>query len=52
MPGEYTEKDISPYFWHNGQYPDSAEYTALFDANFADYRRGAGSYHREDVAGD
>ncbi|MGH2630802.1 MAG: cytochrome b/b6 domain-containing protein, partial [Actinomycetota bacterium] len=22
-PGAYTEKDISPYFWHNGQYPDS-----------------------------
>ena len=20
-PGEYTEKDISPYFWHNGRYP-------------------------------
>ena len=37
-PGEYTEKDISPYFWHNGQYPDSDEYTALFDGNFADYR--------------
>ncbi len=37
-PGEYTEKDISPYFWHNGQYPDSAEYTALFEGNFADYR--------------
>jgi len=37
-PGEYTEKDISPYFWHNGQYPDSDEYKALFDSNFADYR--------------
>jgi sulfoxide reductase catalytic subunit YedY len=37
-PGEYAEKDISPYFWHNGQYPDSDEYTALFDGNFADYR--------------
>jgi len=37
-PGEYTERDISPYFWHNGQYPDSPEYTALFDGNFADYR--------------
>jgi sulfoxide reductase catalytic subunit YedY len=37
-PGEYTEKDISPYFWHNGQYPDSDEYTALFDGNFVDYR--------------
>jgi len=37
-PGEYTEKDISPYFWHNGQYPDSAEYQALFAGNFIDYR--------------
>jgi methionine sulfoxide reductase catalytic subunit len=37
-PGQYTEKDISPYFWHNGQYPDSDEYKALFDSNFADYR--------------
>jgi methionine sulfoxide reductase catalytic subunit len=37
-PGEYTEKDISPYFWHNGHYPDSDEYKALFDGDFADYR--------------
>ncbi len=37
-PGEYSEKDISPYFWHNGQYPDSEQYRALFDANFANYR--------------
>ncbi len=37
-PGEYGEADISPYFWHNGQYPDSDEYKQLFDANFADYR--------------
>jgi sulfoxide reductase catalytic subunit YedY len=37
-PGQYTTKDISPYFWHNGQYPDSAEYTALAAGNFADYR--------------
>ncbi len=37
-PGQYTEKDISPYLWHNGQYPDSPEYTALFTTNFADYR--------------
>ena len=22
-PGRYTEKDISPYFWHNGKYPES-----------------------------
>jgi DMSO/TMAO reductase YedYZ molybdopterin-dependent catalytic subunit len=37
-PGQYTEADISPYFWHNGQYPDSDEYKALLDGNFADYR--------------
>ncbi len=37
-PGEYSEKDISPYFWHNGQYPDSDEYKALFDGDFVDYR--------------
>ncbi len=37
-PGEYSEKDISPYFWHNGQYPDSDEYKTLFDGDFADYR--------------
>lgn len=37
-PGEYSEKDISPYFWHNGHYPDSDEYKALFDQNFAGYR--------------
>ena len=30
-PGQYSEADISPYFWHNGQYPDSDEYKALFD---------------------
>ena len=37
-PGEYTEADISPYFWHNGKYPDSPAYKALFDNDFADYR--------------
>ena len=37
-PGQYSEKDISPYLWHNGQYPDSAEYKALYDGHFADYR--------------
>ena len=37
-PGQYSEKDISPYFWHNGQYPDSPEYTALFNGHFADSR--------------
>jgi methionine sulfoxide reductase catalytic subunit len=37
-PGEYSEKDISPYFWHNGVYPESDEYKALFDGSFANYR--------------
>ena len=37
-PGEYTEKDVSPYFWHNGQYSDSDEYKALFDGHIADWR--------------
>jgi sulfoxide reductase catalytic subunit YedY len=37
-PGQYTEKDISPYFWHNGRYPDSAAYQALQAGGFADYR--------------
>src|SRR6185312_12753653 len=37
-PGTYTEKDISPYFWHNGKYPETPEYAALFDGRFADYR--------------
>jgi len=37
-PGEYTDNDISPYFWHNGQYPDSDEYKSLFDGNFVEYQ--------------
>jgi thiosulfate reductase cytochrome b subunit len=37
-PGEYKEKDISPYFWHNGRYPESDEYRVFFDTDFADYR--------------
>jgi thiosulfate reductase cytochrome b subunit len=41
-PGEYTEHDISPYFWHNGKYPNSAEYRALFDGQFAGYRLRVG----------
>jgi sulfoxide reductase catalytic subunit YedY len=31
-------QDISPYFWHNGQYPDSGKDTALSEDTFADYR--------------
>lgn len=37
-PGEYTEKDISPNFWHNGRYPDSDEYAALSAGGFAAYQ--------------
>ena len=37
-PGQYSEADISPYFWHNGQYPESEEYAALQAGNFEDYR--------------
>jgi thiosulfate reductase cytochrome b subunit len=37
-PGAYTENDLSPYFWHNGAYPESDEYRALFERDFADYR--------------
>jgi len=41
-PGEYTEKDISPYFWHNGNYPDSPKYKQLQENNFADYKLQVG----------
>jgi sulfoxide reductase catalytic subunit YedY len=37
-PGEYSEEDISPYFWHNGAYPESEEYRALLNSGFALYR--------------
>jgi len=37
-PGQYTEKDISPYFWHNGKYPETEEYKHLQAGNFADYK--------------
>ncbi len=37
-PGEYTDEDISPYFWHNGVYPTSPEYQAFAAGDFADYR--------------
>ena len=36
-PGQYGEKDISPYFWHNGRYPESEEYAALQAGRFQDY---------------
>lgn len=37
-PGQYSEKDISPYFWHNGKYPETEEYKRLEADNFADYK--------------
>ncbi|MCZ7533739.1 MAG: molybdopterin-dependent oxidoreductase [Acidimicrobiia bacterium] len=37
-PGEYSESDISEYFWHNGKYPTSTRYRELFDNDFEDYR--------------
>ncbi len=36
--GEYTERDISPYFWHNGHYPAGPEYAALQRDGFTGYR--------------
>jgi DMSO/TMAO reductase YedYZ molybdopterin-dependent catalytic subunit len=38
IPGQYAEKDISPYFWHNGRYPESVEYATLLAGDFAGYR--------------
>ncbi|GMA95057.1 hypothetical protein GCM10025881_18810 [Pseudolysinimonas kribbensis] len=37
-PGQYTDKDISPYFWHNGNYPDTEEFQRLQADDFAAYR--------------
>lgn len=35
---QYTEKDISPYFWLNGTMPDSDEFSALVQTDFENYR--------------
>lgn len=37
-PGAFTEKDISPYFWHNGRLPDSVEYKDMETNDFKDWR--------------
>ncbi|MGV0632925.1 molybdopterin-dependent oxidoreductase [Mycolicibacillus trivialis] len=37
-PGAFTEKDISPYFWHNGTYPETVEYKELEKNDFVDWR--------------
>jgi sulfoxide reductase catalytic subunit YedY len=34
---QYTEADISPYFWLNGTLPNSEAFNALLAADFADY---------------
>jgi DMSO/TMAO reductase YedYZ molybdopterin-dependent catalytic subunit/thiosulfate reductase cytochrome b subunit len=35
---EYGEKDIAPFLWPNGKPPGSAEFKALCDNDFADYK--------------
>jgi methionine sulfoxide reductase catalytic subunit len=35
---QYTEKDISPFFWPNGLVPTSQEWEALRDQEWRDYR--------------
>jgi DMSO/TMAO reductase YedYZ molybdopterin-dependent catalytic subunit/thiosulfate reductase cytochrome b subunit len=39
---EYSEKDISPFFWPNGTLPVSDEYQRLKAGNFEDYRLKVG----------
>jgi methionine sulfoxide reductase catalytic subunit len=39
---EYSEKDISPFFWPNGTLPDSPEYVRLKVGNFADFKLKVG----------
>lgn len=35
---QYADSDISPFFWTNGERPESAEYAALQASGWADYR--------------
>jgi len=37
-PGGFAEKDISPYFWHNGRLPETVEYKELEKNDFKDWR--------------
>lgn len=37
-PGAFTDKDISPYLWHNGTYPETVEYKELEKNDFVDWR--------------
>ncbi len=39
---DYTEKDISPYFWANGTLPTSQRYRQLQAGNWVDYRLRVG----------
>lgn len=48
-PGEYGEDDVSPYFWHNGRYPDSEEYRTLAEGAFGDYRLAIGGLVEDPV---
>jgi thiosulfate reductase cytochrome b subunit len=41
-PGEYREKDLSPYFWHNGAFPTTDDYRRLYDEGFASWRLQVG----------
>lgn len=34
----YKESDISPYFWPNGELPESTEYERLLAGDFADFK--------------
>jgi sulfoxide reductase catalytic subunit YedY len=35
---QYTEREISPYFWPNGTMPNSSEFERLVQNGFSDYR--------------
>ncbi|MCV7175988.1 molybdopterin-dependent oxidoreductase [Mycolicibacterium sphagni] len=35
---DYSEDDISPYFWTNGEKPESEEFRRLKETDWADYR--------------
>lgn len=40
--GGFTEKDVSPCFWHNGRLPDSPKYHGLKVNHFRDWRLNVG----------
>ena len=39
---QYTEKEISQYFWVNGTLPSSEELSTLVENNFVNYRLNVG----------